>query len=274
MRQLDLFADVFSPEPKADALPSEEARSTPAHKQPPVDENILAVDDITAPHPAEADELEEDTIPVDEPGFADDEVFSEEELEDNSAVEATAKSITAEITGVEEPIEVEAVSSIVYSDGKIAVKIKAKTPVNPAPAPEPDKAVKLLQKRGRKSFKEITADADLIEVPDDEELFQKQYYTISEVARWFKVNVSLLRFWCNEFDVLKPRKNRKGDRLFRPEDVKNLQLIYQLLRVRKFSMEGAKDFIKANKSKADTQLQLTQTLLKFRSFLLEIKANL
>ena len=130
------------------------------------------------------------------------------------------------------------------------------------------------QKRGRKSFKEIDATVDLIELPSDEELYKKQYYSISTVANWFKVNTSLIRFWENEFDILKPRKNRKGDRMFRPEDVKNLALIHHLLRHKKYTIDGAKDFLKGNKKKADTELQLTQTLQKFKSFLLELKANL
>ena len=87
------------------------------------------------------------------------------------------------------------------------------------------------------------------------------------MAKWFNVNTSLLRFWENEFDILKPRKNRKGDRLFRPEDVKNLQVIHHLLRQRKFSIEGAKKYIKQNKSKAEVNIQLIQSLTKFRSFL-------
>jgi DNA-binding transcriptional MerR regulator len=120
----------------------------------------------------------------------------------------------------------------------------------------------------------MEAEAENVELPDDEILFQKQYYTISEVAQWFKVNTSLLRYWENEFDILKPRKTRKGDRLFRPEDVKNLQLIYFLLRQRKFSLEGAKQYLKENKSKADAQMVLIQSLTKFRSFLLEWKAIL
>src|SRR6476660_7990482 len=97
--------------------------------------------------------------------------------------------------------------------------------------------------------------------------FQKKYYAISEVAKWFHVNASLLRYWENEFDVLKPRKTRKGDRLFRPEDIKNLHLIYYLLRQRKFSIEGAKQYLKENKQKADAQMVLIQSLTKFRSFL-------
>lgn len=129
-------------------------------------------------------------------------------------------------------------------------------------------------KRGRKSYKEMEAEMVLIEVPDDDTLFLKQYYSISEVAQWFHVNASLIRYWENEFDILKPRKTRKGDRLFRPEDVKNIHLIYYLLRQRKFSIEGAKQFMKENKKKADAQMQLVQSLTKFRSFLLEWKAIL
>lgn len=130
------------------------------------------------------------------------------------------------------------------------------------------------QKRGRKSFKEIDVEADLVNVPEDDILFMKQYYPISEVAGWFNVNTSLIRFWENEFDILKPRKNRKGDRLFRPEDIKNLQLIHLLLRQKKFSIEGAREYIKTNRNKVDVQMQLTQTLQKFRGFLLELKAAL
>jgi len=129
-------------------------------------------------------------------------------------------------------------------------------------------------KRGRKSFKEINLDVALLEIPEDDVLFQKQYYSITEVAEWFHVNASLLRFWEREFDILKPRKNRKGDRLFRPEDIKNLRIIYYLLRQQKYSIEGAKQFLKDNKKKAEMQTQLVEALTKFRSFLLELRANL
>lgn len=129
-------------------------------------------------------------------------------------------------------------------------------------------------KRGRKSYSETYATVDEIDVPSDAELKNKLYYSISEVASWFKVTNSQIRFWENEFDILKPRKNRKGDRLFRVEDIQNLKIIYYLLRNRKFSIEGAKEYLKANKHKTSTQLQLKVTLEKFKSFLLEIKANL
>jgi len=160
---------------------------------------------------------------------------------------------------------------VVLNEQSKAVQVKEEKKKE---APPIQKEQKLNGKRGRKSFKEMDADIVMVEVPDDEILFQKKYYAISEVAQWFHVNASLLRFWENEFDILKPRKTRKGDRLFRPEDVKNLQLIYFLLRQRKFSIEGAKQYLKENKKKADVQMQLIQSLTKFRAFLLEWKANL
>jgi DNA-binding transcriptional MerR regulator len=89
----------------------------------------------------------------------------------------------------------------------------------------------------------------------------------------FKVNVSLIRSWENEFDILEPRKNRKGDRFFKPTDIKNLVLIHDLVRRRKFTLEGAKEFLKKNK-KAKEKHEMIQSLQKIRGFLLELKANL
>lgn len=133
--------------------------------------------------------------------------------------------------------------------------------------------VKEKSTRGRKSLKEMSAGVELIEVPEDAILFQKMYYTIGRVAEMFKVNQSLIRLWENEFDVLKPKKNGKGDRLFRPEDIKNIQLIYHLMRERKYTMEGAKDFIKNNKQ-ANEKFATIESLKKLKGFLNELKANL
>jgi DNA-binding transcriptional MerR regulator len=127
--------------------------------------------------------------------------------------------------------------------------------------------------RGLKSLKALDAEADLVNIPDDETLFQRQYYSIGEVAEMFGVNQSLLRFWENEFDIIQPRKNRKGDRHFRPIDIKNLELIYDLLRRRKLTIEGAKDFLKKN-SRAKEAFETIQSLQSLKGFLLEIKATL
>jgi DNA-binding transcriptional MerR regulator len=115
--------------------------------------------------------------------------------------------------------------------------------------------------------------ADLVQIPPDEILFQKQYYSIGQVAKWFRVNQSLVRYWETEFDILEPRKNRKGDRFFRPVDVKNLLLIYDLLRRRKFTIEGAKDYLK-NAKKAEEKFAMIQSLEKIKGFFLELKATL
>jgi DNA-binding transcriptional MerR regulator len=128
-------------------------------------------------------------------------------------------------------------------------------------------------KRGRKSLKEMGIDADLIEIPDDEILFKKQYYSIGDVAAMFKENTSLIRYWENEFSILKPKKNKKGDRFFRPEDVKNLKMIYHLLRERKYTIDGAKEFLKNNKA-AGEKHEMIESLQKIKSFLLELKNNL
>lgn len=134
-------------------------------------------------------------------------------------------------------------------------------------------------KRGRRSLKEADIAADLIHIPDDETLFKKQYYAIGEVALMFRENQSLIRFWETEFDILQPRKNKKGDRFFRPVDVKNLVLIYDLLRRRKFTIQGAKDFLKKNNAKnsvgnAEDKFSMIQSLQKIKGFLLELKAGL
>jgi len=136
-----------------------------------------------------------------------------------------------------------------------------------------DPVLKIKSGRGRKSIRQISEEADLIQIPEDEVLFQKHYYSMGEVADMFRVNQSLLRFWEAEFSILQPKKNKKGDRYFRPIDIKNLHLIYHLLRQRKYTIEGAKDFLKKN-SKAEEKFETIKKLEELKRFLLEMKASL
>jgi len=136
-----------------------------------------------------------------------------------------------------------------------------------------EKVEKKKSTRGRMKISDMSATVDLIDIPEDEILFSKRYYSIGLVSEMFKVNHSLIRFWENEFDILKPKKNGKGDRLFRPEDVKNLKLIYHLLRERKYTIEGAKEFLKKSKS-VEKKFEMIETLKSLKSFLHEIKAGL
>ncbi len=106
------------------------------------------------------------------------------------------------------------------------------------------------------------------------ELPEKRYYNIGEVAEAFDVNTSLIRFWEKEFDVLQPKKNAKGNRKFTPDDVKNLELIYYLVKQRGFTLEGAKLHLKETKHKTLDNFELIRKLETVKSELLKIKDHL
>ena len=166
---------------------------------------------------------------------------------------------------VEPPVENE--------EPSLKVRIKAfkeRKVAEPAP---PAPVIEKRTGRGRRPLKQLEQEASLVELPDDETLFKKQYYSIGEVAKMFSVNTSLIRTWENEFDILEPRKNRKGDRHFRPIDIKNLLIIHDLIRLKKYTLEGAKDYMRKNK-KAAERFAMIQSLQKVKSFLLEVRANL
>jgi len=106
------------------------------------------------------------------------------------------------------------------------------------------------------------------------ELPEKRYYGIGEVAKAFGVNTSLIRFWEKEFDALKPKKNAKGNRKFTPQDIKNLQLIYHLVKERGFTLEGAKTHLKEEKQKTLSNFDIIQKLEMVKSELTKIKDQL
>ena len=103
---------------------------------------------------------------------------------------------------------------------------------------------------------------------------EKLYYSIGEVAEAFGVNTSLVRFWEKEFDVLKPKKNAKGNRKFTPQDIKNLELIYHLVKERGFTLEGAKTHLKENKQKTLDQFEIIRKLETVKAELKKIKEQL
>jgi DNA-binding transcriptional MerR regulator len=154
----------------------------------------------------------------------------------------------------------------------VGIRIKKLKQMQPAAVEQAssDNSKKGKSTRGRKSISQVAAEADLINIPEDDILFQKLYYTMGEVATMFRVNPSLLRFWEAEFSIIQPRKNKKGDRYFRPADIKNLHLIYHLLRQRKYTIEGAKDFLKKNKN-AEERFEMIKKLEQIKSFLTEMK---
>lgn len=103
---------------------------------------------------------------------------------------------------------------------------------------------------------------------------EKRYYKIGEVAKAFDVNTSLIRFWENEFEVLKPKKNKKGNRLFTQEDLKNLQLIYFLVKEKGFTLDGAKNKLKENSEKIVSNHKIILRLEEIKNELTQIKNQL
>ena len=107
-----------------------------------------------------------------------------------------------------------------------------------------------------------------IDLPD------KRYYNIGLVAKAFNVNTSLIRFWEQEFDIIKPKKNKKGNRLFTKEDIKNLQLIYRLVKEKGFTLEGAKRKLKERPKKLNTTNEVIVKLEAIKQELIKIERHL
>lgn len=102
----------------------------------------------------------------------------------------------------------------------------------------------------------------------------KLYYSIGEVSQMFEVNASLIRFWEKEFSVIKPKKNKKGNRLFTQKDVDNFRLIYHLVKEKGFTLEGAKKQLREKGEAIEKEAEMLKSLKKIRSFLMDLKAEL
>jgi DNA-binding transcriptional MerR regulator len=100
---------------------------------------------------------------------------------------------------------------------------------------------------------------------------EKRYYKIGEVAKAFGLNTSHIRFWEKEFDILKPKKNKKGNRLFTQEDLKNLKLIYHLVKEKGFTLDGAKSKMKENLKTVEGNYDIIMRLEKIKAELINIK---
>jgi DNA-binding transcriptional MerR regulator len=111
-------------------------------------------------------------------------------------------------------------------------------------------------------------------MPFKEKEIEKQYYSIGEVAAMFEVAPSLIRFWETEFDVLKPKKSKKGNRLFTPKDIENLRIVYHLVKERGFTIQGAREVLKNQSIQTKDKVEIIQSLEKVRDFLVSIKNQL
>lgn len=102
----------------------------------------------------------------------------------------------------------------------------------------------------------------------------KLYYTIGEVAEMFDVNTSLIRYWEKEFDIIKPQKNKKGNRLFTKKDVDNFYIIYHLVKERGFTLQGAKDKLKENPEDTAKVTEVIKSLTEIKAYLLDLRNKL
>src|ERR1700760_2653286 len=113
-----------------------------------------------------------------------------------------------------------------------------------------------------------------LHMPYKEREINKMYYTMGEVSAMFDVNTSLIRFYEKEFDVLQPKKNKKGNRLFTPEDIENLKIIFHLIRDKGYTLNGAKEHMKNDSTDTRDAQKVITSLENLKSFLLEVRDQL
>jgi len=103
---------------------------------------------------------------------------------------------------------------------------------------------------------------------------EKIFYSIGEVAEMVGENQSLIRYWENQFDALKPQKNKKGTRLFAKEDIETVKLIHHLVKVRGLTLKGAQQKLKDNREETINNFEIVQRLQDVRQQLIEIRDEL
>jgi DNA-binding transcriptional MerR regulator len=111
-------------------------------------------------------------------------------------------------------------------------------------------------------------------MPYKEKKVEKLYYSIGEVSEMLEVPVSTVRFWENEFDILKPMKNKKGNRLFTPADIKNLKIIQHLVKEEGMTLSGAKKKMSEKWDDTDHKFEINESLQKIKTILLEIRDSI
>jgi DNA-binding transcriptional MerR regulator len=111
-------------------------------------------------------------------------------------------------------------------------------------------------------------------MPYKEKPVEKLYYSIGEVAEMLDVPVSTVRFWENEFTILKPMKNKKGNRLFTPGDLKNLKIIHYLLKEEGMTISGVRKRLTGNKEVVDYKFEIKESLEKIRGLLTDLRDNM
>ena len=107
-----------------------------------------------------------------------------------------------------------------------------------------------------------------------EKEIEKLYYSIGEVSEMFNVAPSLIRFWESEFEIIQPKKNRKGNRQFTKEDIDNVRTIYHLVKEKGFTLQGAKEMLRNDTQAVKDKMEIYDSLKKIRQFLVEVRDKL
>ena len=102
----------------------------------------------------------------------------------------------------------------------------------------------------------------------------KLYYSIGEVSQMFSVNPSLIRFWEKEFPIISPRKNNKGNRVFTSKDIENFRIIYNLVKEKGYTIQGAREYISKHKNEAERNVEIIKSLKDIRNLLIQIGKEL
>ena len=103
---------------------------------------------------------------------------------------------------------------------------------------------------------------------------KKLYYSIGEVADMLGVSQSLLRFWEKEFDNIKPRKNKKGDRLYTDKEIDKLKVIYHYVKEKGYTLTGARKAIQINRPEKNNQMEVIVALKNMKETIIRIRDNL
>lgn len=111
-------------------------------------------------------------------------------------------------------------------------------------------------------------------MPYKEKEIERLFYSIGEVAEMFDVKTSLIRYWEKEFDVIRPKKNKKGNRLFTKEDIDNFHLIFHLVKERGMTLKGARKKIRENKDDTEKNFEIIKSLKEIKQLLLETRDSI
>jgi len=111
-------------------------------------------------------------------------------------------------------------------------------------------------------------------MPYREKPIEKLYYSIGEVAKMLDVPVSTVRFWENEFDILKPMKNKKGNRMFTPDDIRNLKIIHHLLKEEGMTIPGVRKRLSDKREETDYKYEINESLQKIKGLLIDLRDNI